>query len=180
MKGLYLATLMLFIGLYMNVNANDGINVVKNGDFETEGAMAGASNWTRGNPQLVKFVLAEGNRFCRIEALDPVAAIIMQTVDVEKDWKSVDFSVRLRAKNVKTGAEDWQTGQFQFLFFNEAGKVVGGWKRLKATKDIDDWKVLKMDGLAVPSGAVKLKLQIGVWGASGTFDFDDIKVVVKK
>ncbi len=171
---------ILVITLLLCLNAlavDKDVDVLKNGDFEMEGAAAGAQGWTRGNPSLVNFVLSGGNRFCRMELPTPKAAIIMQKIKIDPKWKSLDFSVRIRAKNVKTGAQDWQTGQFQFLFLDKDGKVVGGWNRLKVVQDTNGWELLERRGLKVPENAVELKAQIGVWGASGTFDFDDANVI---
>jgi len=152
-------------------------NIVKNGDFATTGPMDGAKDWTRGDPALVEFLTESKNRFCRMALKDPAAAIIHQTIDIDPTWKTLDFSIRVRAVDVDKGHEDWQTGQFQFLFFDKDNERVGGWNRLKIDNDTEGWKLLEAKDVDVPEGAVKLKAQVGVWGASGTFDFDDVKVL---
>jgi hypothetical protein len=167
------------------IAATGGTELLDNGTFEKEGPMGGAQSWTRGDPALVKFetetVTVDGkettNRFCRMDLPEPKAAIINQEITLADDLKTLDFSVRIRAKDVKTGEKSWQTGQFQFLFYDQDGKKVGGWNRLTVTEDTDGWKTLTKKGLAVPEGAVKLKCQLGVWGAAGTFDFDDASVM---
>jgi hypothetical protein len=157
--------------------AGEGYQVLKNAGFEQEGPIGGAAFWTRGDPALVKFVTEDGNRFVRMVLPEKKAAIIHQMIELDPKWKALDLSVRIRAQGVQTGSQDWMTGQFQYLFADEDGKHVGGWQRLKVTADTGGWKTLRQKGLKIPDGAAKLKAQIGVWGAAGTFDFDEVQVL---
>jgi len=86
--------------------AQDAPNALTNGGFEEAGDMGGAAGWTRGDPTLVKFVTEDDNRFCRIELPEKKAAIIHQTVDLDPAWKTLDFSVRIRA-SIKEFRDEW-------------------------------------------------------------------------
>ncbi len=178
--------MMLVSATAPGASADDkGYHICKNGDFEKEGSFGGAAEWTRGDPGLVQFetekVTVNGeeqtNRFCRMDLPEAKAAIIKQQIPLDASWKTLTFAVRIRAENVKTGKEGWMTGQFQYLFFDKDDKQVGGWQRLKIEGDTDGWKTLEQKNLAIPDGAVKIKAQIGVWGATGKFDFDDVRVI---
>lgn len=147
--------------------------ILPNGEFEAEQPL----RWSRGDPALVDFVEEDGNRFCRITLVEKKAAIIEQDHPLDPAWRSLDFSVRIRAEDVKTGDQNWQTGQFQFLLKDKDDKVVGGYNRLLVDADTDGWITLERKGLPVHESAVKVVAQIGVWGASGTFDFDDVKIL---
>lgn len=189
LKSRHLLSVMCIALFSLNAPAEenkDKDNLLDNGSFTEEGPMSGAIAWSRGNPAFISFVaetiMEKGeevvNRYCRITLEEPQAAIILQKLDVSPEWKTLDVSVRIRAKDVVTGDEAWKTGQFQFLFLDEAGKVVGGWNRLKVTEDTDGWVTMTKKGVKVPATAKALKCQVGVWGAKGTFEFDDVSVKV--
>jgi len=160
--------------------AQDAPNALTNGGFEEAGDMGGAAGWTRGDPTLVKFVTEDDNRFCRIELPEKKAAIISQEIDLPTGTTAIDVSVRMRVKDLQTGEKAWNTGMVQYQFYNAAGERVGGWPKLMPGGDLAEWTKLENSGEAVPEGAVTLKVQCGVWGASGTFDYDDVTVTTHK
>jgi len=101
---LFVLTLMA-VGT-LSVAADNAPNALTNGGFEEAGDMGGAAGWTRGDPTLIKFVTEDDNRFCRIELPEKKAAIIHQTVDLDPAWKTLDFSVRIRA-SIKEFRDEW-------------------------------------------------------------------------
>jgi beta-galactosidase len=160
-----------------HVRAQQQVDLVRNGSFEQAGPIGGAAGWTRGDPALVKFITENGKRFCRIELPQKKAAIIEQAVNLPTGTQSIDVSVRMRVADLVKGEESWNTGMLQYQFLDSDGKRVGGWPKLMPPGNLADWTRLSEADQAVPADAVKLRVQCGVWGASGTFDFDDVKVV---
>lgn len=148
-----------------------------NGDFEAveNGWFAG---WNRGDPGRVRMEEEGGNRFLRIQLDGEGSAIIGRRVPLDPSWQSIDISMRLRGADVKRPAADWQTGRLEYTFQDKDGKHVGGWPWIGIRKDgsTDGWQTLKAERTNVPDGAAFLNLGVGSWGATGTMDFDDIRV----
>ncbi len=161
-------------------------NACRNGSFEKVGDMGGAEGWTRGDPQLIKFetekVTVNGeeqtNRYCRMTLPERKAAIIKQEIDLPSNATAVDISVRMRVKDLVKGDQDWMTGMLQYQFLDKDGERVGGWPKLMPPGDLAKWTELSRKNHQLPEGAVKLAVQCGVWGASGTFDFDAVRIIV--
>lgn len=132
--------------------------------------------FTRGNPKEISVVEEGGNGFVRVERADKTeSAAISNVIVLDPNWAAVTVEARLRMANLNKGDEDWQTGNVQSTFFDAAGKQVGGWPpKLSALADTD-WSP-RTQRYAVPAGAVSMRLEIGIWGATGRFDVDDLKL----
>ncbi len=171
---------IIFLAVLSCLHAGEPKNVLANGGFQAEGGAGGADGWSRGDPALISFPSEGTNRFCRINLPKPKAAIIQQKIKLDPGWKMLDISVRVRAKDVKPGSQGWMTGQFQGMFFDANGqKIKQGRKQLLVSGDIPEWTTLEAKELTVPQDAAVYQAQIGVWGASGVFDFDDVKVMAQ-
>lgn len=180
MRSIVLPKVLAFILLFplpALYAADANHQLLKNSDFSQGDPTNGAESWTRGDPALVSLVTEEGNQFLRIKVPRPQAAIVEQIVDIPEGSGTLDLAVNVLASDIKPGSEQWMTGQFQYIFLDAQGKKIGQSRRLAVREDTDGWKTLEKKNQNVPENAVKLKAQLGVWGASGSFDFDDVKVV---
>jgi hypothetical protein len=120
-------------------------------------------------------VLKEGNNsFLRLTSTDSSITVhAAQKLDLDPSWRVLTISARMRAANFKEGKN---SSGVTISFRGEDDKPVGRWTQGLRVKDDFPWtdRVITAD---VPPGAKKLYLQCVVSYATGTIDFDDVKVV---
>jgi serine/threonine protein kinase len=156
-------------------------NVVKNGSMEQGDSAGGVSGWFI-HERFKDVITVEheaGNQFIRIKG-DPTKTIFAdQQIPVDPNWKVINVSARMRAADFKSGKQPFQDARLAFAFKDEKGNRVGNWPPVPALKDSTPWteRVVTVD---VPANAKTLYLQLAIFNAAGTVDFDDIKVIPQK
>jgi serine/threonine-protein kinase len=120
-------------------------------------------------------VLKEGsNSFLRLTSADSSTTVhVAQKIDLDPSWRTLTLSGRIRAANFKEGKN---SSGVTISFRGEDDKQVGKWTQGLRVKDDSPWtdRLITAD---IPPGAKKLYLQCVVSYATGTIDFDDVKVV---
>lgn len=157
----------------------DGPNVVANGAIEPAADGTGVSGWFLHDrfKQQVQFLTEDGNRFVRLTNDDPAKTVFLdQRIPVDPNWKTVTVSARMRASNFKSGANSAQDGRVAFAFRDASDKRVGKWPPVPCVKADSGWteRVVTAD---VPEGANSIYIQLAIFNAVGSVDFDDIKVI---
>jgi len=157
----------------------DGPNAIANGTIEPAADGTGVSGWFLHDrfKKQVQFLTEDGNRFVRLTNDDPARTVFLdQRIPVDPSWKAVTVSARMRASNFKSGANSAQDGRVAFAFRDASDKRVGNWPPVPCVKSDSGWteRVVTAD---VPQGASSIYIQLAIFNAVGSVDFDDIKVI---
>ena len=93
---------------------------------------------------------------------------------IDKSWKHLEVSCRLRARDLHVGKEKWQTAQVLVSFrYPELDK------RTYASSPFlnrdSDW-VEQSTAFSVPPDATQVELEIGLFGTTGYLDVDDLHI----
>jgi len=172
--------LLPLCAVVLTCTAADTVNLIVNGDFSstdagTEGPVQG---WKGGDGRYVSVIDEDKNRFLRIAMPEKGTAMLLQKFTVEPGWQRIDVSVKIRAKGMTIGDENYKTGMLQYAFRNAKGEVVGGWSKRRVDAD-QDWTPMT-ESIEVPADAENLQVECWAMDCVGTFDFDDVKVELTK
>jgi hypothetical protein len=155
-----------------------GSNAVANGALDL-GDEASAPGWfvPPAYKHAISFVSEDGNRFLRIKNEDTKATVFIdQKIKVEPTWTAVTVSARIRATNFKSGSGAAHDARVAMKFIDDNDQRVGNWPPVPTVKGDSPW-VERTITADVPPGAKHLYLQLAVFYATGTVDFDDVKVI---
>ncbi|HEX8524332.1 MAG TPA: serine/threonine-protein kinase [Tepidisphaeraceae bacterium] len=160
----------------------DTQNVVKNGNMEQSSPQGLSVGWFIHDKykDVISVEEEDGNRFIRLTSNDATKTYFAdQQIPVDPDWKVVNVSARMRATGFHSGKQPFQDARLAFAFRDAKGVRVGNWPPVPALKEDTNWveKVVTVD---VPPGAKTMYLQLAVFNATGTVDFDDVKVIPQK
>ncbi len=156
-------------------------NVAKNGNMEQGDAAGGLAGWFIHDrfKDVITIEHEAGNQFIRINGDATKTIFADQQIHVDPTWKVLNVSARMRATDFKSGKQAFQDARLAFAFKDAKGLRVGNWPPVPSIKDNSPW-VERTVTVDVPPGAKTLYLQLAVFNATGTVDFDDIKVVPQK
>jgi serine/threonine protein kinase len=157
-----------------------GQNVIAGGTMDApDGATDGVAGWyvaDRFKPQ-VQFVTEDGNRFVRLTNDDMGKTVFIdQRIKVDPAWKAITVSVRMRASDFTHGTGASYDARLAFAFRDTNDKRVGNWPNVPCVKENSPW-VERTVTADVPPGADTLYIQAAIFYATGTADFDDVKVI---
>jgi serine/threonine protein kinase len=157
----------------------EGPNALVNGAIDPAADGTGVTGWFLHDrfKQQTQFLTEDGNRFVRLTNDDPAKTVFLdQRIHVEPNWRTVTVSARMRASNFKAGANPAHDGRVAFAFRDANDKRVGNWPPVPCVKEDSGWteRVVTAD---VPAGATSIYIQLAVFNAIGSVDFDDVKVV---
>ncbi len=156
-----------------------GENILPNANMDAADTDDGLANWfihPRFKAQ-VQILSENGNRFVRLTNDDPEKTVFVdQKLPVDPAWKALTVTARMRAINFHAGKLASQDGRVAFAFRDDADKRVGNWPPVPTVRADSPWveRVVTVD---VPAGAKTLYLQMAIFNATGTVDFDDVKVI---
>jgi tRNA A-37 threonylcarbamoyl transferase component Bud32 len=150
-----------------------------NGTMEEDDTDDGLAGWfihPRFKEQ-VQILREGGDRFIRLTNDDPAKTVFIdQKIDVDPSWRVVTISARMRASNLKLGKLPSQDARVAIAFKDDADKRVGGWPAVPNLRADSPW-VERVATADVPAGAKSLYVQLAIFNATGTADFDDVKIV---
>jgi serine/threonine protein kinase len=156
-----------------------GENILPNANMDAADTDDGLANWfihPRFKSQ-VQILSENGNRFVRLTNDDPEKTVFVdQKIPVDPAWKAVTVTARMRAINFHAGKLASQDGRVAFAFRDDADKRVGSWPPVPTVRADSPW-VERVATVDVPAGAKTLYLQMAIFNATGTVDFDDVKVI---
>jgi len=156
-----------------------GPDAVLNGSLEKQDANGNILGWfvhDRFKP-FVEIKSEGGNHYLRLTNKDVAKTVFVdQKMNVDPHWKTVTVYVRMRAIDFKAGKKPAEDGRVAFSFKDSSGSRVGSWPPVPTVKSDSPWteRVVTAD---VPEGATSLYIQLAIFNATGTVDFDDIKVI---
>jgi hypothetical protein len=132
--------------------------------------------WNIANSRERGVVEENGNHFLRLTNPKPG-----QTVGFDRFWKLdpeariIRVSTRLRGTNLVPGKEPYETGRLGWVLTDAQGNMVGGWQPTPELRQDSDWRTFEYT-VAVPKGAVLIKLTPMLLNCAGTVDIDDIDI----
>ncbi|MCX5751134.1 MAG: carbohydrate binding domain-containing protein [Candidatus Saganbacteria bacterium] len=154
-------------------------NLLKNGDFESGLVKGLPAEWGKEpyNASLGKDG-PSGKSYLRIINKKESMSLGAQSFPLDgRKIRYIYVSTQVKGTNVTLGKDYWMKANLQPLFFDEKGNQVGGWPELGPWEGTFDWAFAKKM-FVVPPEARTLKIVLGLYGAKGEVDFDDVKVVV--
>ena len=124
----------------------------------------------------IGLVEENGNHFLRLRHLEIGGYTGLRTSwRLKAGTRTVKVRARMRVRDLKKGAEGWQTARIGLSFTNARGLLADQWPpSLELQKDCE-WSTLEQT-LWVPPDAVFLRLIPEFLDARGVFDIDDISV----
>src|SRR5439155_2676592 len=156
-----------------------GPDAVINGSMQGSDDDDGLAGWfihERFKPQ-AQVIVENGNRFLRLTNDDASRTVFAdQTIKVDPSWKAVTVSARMRASNFQLGKVASQDGREAFAFHDAGGTRVGNWPPVPRVQKDTPW-ITRSVTVDVPSGAKTIYMQLAIFNATGTVDFDDVSVV---
>ena len=175
-KTTFLVLILASFGYHaVGESVSASMNLLPQGDFKNPGI---STAWAEGFniPQNQEFqVISEnGHSRLRIEnhdagrQLDYVHAYVRITPEIE----SLTVAVRMKATNLKVGAEGWHDARIAMSFEGSASGYPPQVPELTADSD---WVTKSVD-LKVPKGATRLNLQPAMFHCTGVFEIADLTV----
>ncbi|CAG7653539.1 DNRLRE domain-containing protein [Paenibacillus allorhizosphaerae] len=156
--------------------APEGPNVLVNGGFEQASNELPAS-WNKwvasGSPQFASDgqTVKQGSRSLKIQAAETSRGSMTQSVRVEQN-QNYQLSAWIKTDNIVSNDRGVV---LRYQFSDADGKKIGTDMFTAARKGTSDWQQLTHK-MAVPSGAVKVLVELFLWGATGTVWFDDVRL----
>jgi serine/threonine-protein kinase len=158
----------------------NGTNVITDGTMDPPpGAADGIYGWFvhdrfKAN---VQFVSEDGNRFVRLTNDDMSKTVFVdQRIKVDPAWKAITVSVRMRASDFTHGPGSSQDARLAFAFRDASDKRVGSWPMVPLVKESTPW-IERTVTADVPPNADSIYIQMAIFNATGTVDFDDVRVI---
>ena len=145
------------------------------GDFEiiNDGEPQG---WPIKGLNDIRLVEEKGNHFLRLTHLGYGGYTGFGTSwRLKAGTRTVKVSARMRVRDLKKGAEGWQTARLGLSFADARGLLAGGWPSSLELQEDGDWQKMEQT-LSVPPNAVFLNFTPAFLDARGVFDIDDIEV----
>ena len=153
-----------------------------NGSIEELDVDDGLAGWyihDRFKPH-AQLLTESGNRFLRLTNADPAKTVFAdQRIRIDPTWKALNVSARMRATNFKAGKTPSQDARVAFAFRDDKDVRIGNWPPVPSVKTDSPW-VERTVTVDVPPGAKTMYIQLAIFNATGTVDFDDVKVVPQK
>lgn len=152
-------------------------NLLPNGDFERADAAGLPADWFRVPGGDVSRQAEGENHFLRLSVTKAgESALVQRETALDASTKALNLTFRARYKDIAKGAKGWNDGRIQIIFLNNAHKTMGQPVVADFKGSAADWQPQTLLA-AVPEGAEKVKLQLGLFSvAHGTLDLDDLKL----
>jgi hypothetical protein len=158
------------------------LDALVNGSIEEHDIDDGLAGWfihDRFKPQ-AQILTESGNRFLRLTNSDPAKTVFAdQRIRIDPTWKALNVSARMRATNFRSGKKPAEDARVAFAFRDDKDVRVGSWPAVPSVKTDSPW-VERTVTVDVPEGAKTMYIQLAIFNATGTVDFDDVKVVPQK
>jgi hypothetical protein len=162
--------------------ADAAADALINGSIEENDVDDGLAGWfihDRFKPH-AQLLTESGNRFLRLTNNDPAKTVFAdQRIVIDPTWKALNVSARMRAVKFKAGKTASQDARVAFAFRDEKDVRIGNWPPVPSVKTDSPW-VERTVTVDVPPGAKTMYIQLAIFNATGTVDFDDVKVVPQK
>ncbi|WP_218094113.1 DUF7594 domain-containing protein [Paenibacillus solanacearum] len=154
----------------------EGPSVLVNGGFEqaSNGLPANWNKWVAsGSPQFASDsqTVKEGSRSLKIQSAETSRGSMTQSARVEPN-QNYQLSAWIKTDNIVSNDRGVV---LRYQFSDVDGKKIGADMFTAARKGTGDWQQLTHK-MAVPSGAVKVLVELFLWGATGTVWFDDVRL----
>jgi len=181
-----LLPLIFIFALALHALAEDTKNIVPNGSFEEIGDKGLPAAWTMPEEWRKKTYdedwMAEsedGKNFLRLIKRNTTDSLgIKMVVPVQKEWTSLEVSLRARLADFEQGPEKWNGALIWLGFLDADGQQIGNFPNasLGTQENCQEWSELRKT-VTVPPEAAEMTVQIILARSAGTFDVDDLEIV---
>ncbi len=165
--------------LPMSAQAQAPKNVLAAGSFEALDKKGNPTGWSGFSPNAKVVKETKAGRVNHYVVVAPNdkrhTPFITYRLALKPQWKTLRISARMKATKVKMGKQGWQGPRLNLDFHDANAKSLSQFGGPRLNKD-SGWKVISQN-CDVPKNAKTLIIQVAVFGPSGQFSVDDIKVV---
>lgn len=172
----------------LSIAADEGINVLEEGDFEMlKGGVPSGFIWSgfAGDasitPNKFEVVSGEDSQYVRLTVppdTDKTMAWVetAEPIPLMPEWVDLQATVKMRISQYVQGNQVWHGVKVFFYFLNENGeKITEDLPVIKAGEDKPEWEELT-GVIRVPLGAKAFGVKAGIIGSSGVVEIDDLRV----
>ncbi|MDQ3814516.1 MAG: hypothetical protein M3347_11265 [Armatimonadota bacterium] len=147
------------------------------GTFEQSDEQGNPLGWKLAGLRGVQRLEENGNHFLRLtNDLAPGFLAATCRFQLDPKWKRVKVGVRMRASNLKVGAQAHECARLASIFEAPDGVRVGDWQvALEIKQDSAAWIYREIE-YAIPAGAAVIKLSPEMINTTGIVDFDDMMI----
>jgi len=134
-----------------------------------------AAWWVR-DRENTRLVREDGGAYVRFHNGDASKIVNIGTsLELKPEWKKIRLSLRLRTKEVRAGREAWHAATVMLRFEDGAKKLIPPYPPKPVQSGDQGWTEWK-EILNIPEKATVLKIEPGLFFATGEMDLDDIRV----
>jgi len=117
----------------------------------------------------------DNNRFLAIACRKGPDAYVQRSLPLDRTWGSVTVFAKVKARKLKRGSADENAAKLTFSVKDAAGlSMTSSSSKILVFSDCD-WRPVSKT-VALPRGARKLRMTIGLFGTKGKLGVDDIRI----
>ncbi len=154
-------------------------SLIANGDFETDNDGDKVPDGWPAVSDNINYEVENGNRCLRLKITEPGKNVLVyRSIDLKPEDKAFEFSFRVRYADIKPGAQPWFDGRVMINLKDAAKKVMKGGPGHPNFRGTNNQWQQRSIRFTVPEGAKTLEIMPTLFqAASGTLDFDDLRLV---
>lgn len=154
-----------------------GVNITPEGDFEKNEASGLPAGWKASIAENVESVREYENSFVRVKSTTTESRFFVgRIVKLDPAWKRLQITCKLRSNVEAVGDQSWNGARFTWQFEDATNTVVKPYPKQPTLRTSKEWTVFDVSA-EVPQGATQIRLMPGMWGAKGTVDIDEVRVL---
>jgi hypothetical protein len=151
-------------------------NLLKNGSFEEGINQLGIPKYWGDNVYSQKLETIDQKQVLKIS--NPKSGYYIGAQIIPIDCQAGEFLTimgNIRGEKIVPQQEKWQGAKVQIIFLDKNGEELGAIQETNVYTESFDWDFF-IKKIIVPANAVKAKILLGLWGASGTVYFDELQL----
>lgn len=164
------------------VRPNPNEPQIVNGDFEADTNKDGRpDNWHyQRQSKLITEKPQSGSYCIRMESKEPgrLAQMLQGTAINGKTIGSITLNAWIRTKQVRSGPRRFDRAEIQVHFFDKIRREIG-YGRIGSFVGTNNWQRYRKT-IPVPPAAREMIVRVGLNGATGTLDVDDLQMTFQK
>lgn len=151
-------------------------NLVKNSSFDQRQADR-IQHWTVPNRAGVSIQNEGKGPYLSLRNTNPKHQVVAsQTIAIDPAWHRLRITAKLRAQDLKPGVLHWQVARVAAVYLDAKGELIK-YQSPPTLREDQGWVTLTVQHV-IPEGAASLRLDPGLYFATGRFDVDDVTVQV--
>jgi hypothetical protein len=138
--------------------------------------------WATSQAPFIKLAGDKSNRWLTISNNNAAQSVGLVTrLKIEPSWSNLSVKSRMATQDLHPGQKPWQIARVMFQFEDKSLQKVGGYQPSLDIKQPGDsaWRDMSIE-LEIPRNAAFLKIEPGLYNATGSVAIDDITISAAK